>query len=283
MNTTFAPTGSTLGDYEKLTILDERSNSTNIKDSNNPVLREILIGFQEAFREPLALLRGFTRQLTAVGFTWEEEEGGTCRREHIPSHISVLINDNTLFPVVTFYKPLQISEATHRLHYHSSQLTAISDTINAAETIDAIVKLVKLPNKDVLAAAGVKKSTFYSWKQSKVPMPRLASQGRLWELAQFVEDLTELLGGPIGPWLLAEQIRRRLFITGRFDQLLEMLRSQPRKRVSAPEYATLAAIGGDPLANNDNEAEPRRKPRGRMGSVQSVRGTNRSRGSRREL
>jgi hypothetical protein len=276
MSLTLAPTGSAIGDYENLTAFEVEAESqrTQIKTVSNPGLREVLIYFVEAFREPLAPLRGFVRRSTAVDPT-KDDPDTTPGVKWGPWHIALVLEDMPS-RIVTLLESKQAWEATPVLELYGALGAPISGTNDAVATIDELAKRVGLPVKDILAAAGVKKSTYHSWKAAGAPTPRLASQGRLWEVAQFAEDFAELLGGPIRPWLHADENRRRLFSMGSFAELHDLLRSQPRPRLPAPEYAALAAIGGDRLAS-DSEIEPPRKPRGRAGPVQRVKAADRNR------
>ena len=275
MSLTLAPTGSAIGDYENLTAFDAEAGSqrTQIKAVPNPGLRDVLIGFVEAFREPLAPLRGFVRRGTPVDPV-QDLPGETPGSK--PWHVMLVLGDDTPSRIVTLLESSTASGATALLGLWGPSHAPATEADDAVATIDELAKRVGLPVKYILAAAGVKKSTYHSWKAPGTPTPRLSSQGRLWEVAQCVEDLTELLGGPIRPWILADETRRRLFSEGSFGELQELLRAQPRARLAAPDYAALAAIGGDLLAS-DSEPEPARKPRGRAGVVQDARAAERHR------
>ncbi len=98
----------------------------------------------------------------------------------------------------------------------------------SAHEFDDVVEVVRdlqhrlgLDLKDVLAAASIKPRTYHSWAQPRAPRPRLRSQGRLWALAQLVDDLPELLDVPLRQWVLADPDRLAALRTGRFDELLE--------------------------------------------------------------
>ncbi|MFF2389386.1 hypothetical protein [Agromyces sp. NPDC058104] len=111
------------------------------------------------------------------------------------------------------------------------------DSLLPAETADDpstsgasdVVELVRslegelgLPLRDVLMAAGIKKRTFHSWVGSKSRTPHLQSQGRLWLLADAVEDLRETLDQPIKNWLHARPERLALLRAGDFDALVDV-------------------------------------------------------------
>ncbi len=102
----------------------------------------------------------------------------------------------------------------------------VSET--SAHKFDDVVEVVRdlqhrlgIDLKDVLAAANIKPRTYHSWARPSAPRPRLASQGRLWALAQLVDDLPEILDVPIRQWLLADPERLMILRAGCFDELLE--------------------------------------------------------------
>jgi hypothetical protein len=277
MTLTLAPTGSAIGDYEQLTSLNANPNAqrTQVGEVTDPGLREALDGFAAALHEPLAALRGFLRTVTPV-----EQTVASVREAVVGTaviwHVAVGVQDDIpsrAVRLLTAYHGWGETPVLEPLG-HEPQLVGGSD--DAATIIAELADRVGLPVKDILAAAGVKKSTFHSWRMPDGPRPRVASQGRLWELAQCVEDLEELLGGSARPWILADPARRERFRSGRFLDLVENFRSQPRPRLTAPSYAELAAAGGDRLAI-DSEPEPPRRPRGRPGVAHGARAADRHR------
>ncbi len=277
MSMTAAPTGSALGDYESLAAFgaDASVHRTQIRPVTSPGLREVLLRFVEAFREPLAPLRGFFQRATAVDPAMSEPPdmpGGNWELRHI----SMVLDDDIPLRIVRVLEATPGWDATAILELNGVQASPASGADDVVGVIEEIARRIGIPVKDVLTAAGVKKSTYHSWKAAGISSPRLASQGRLWEVAQFVEDFTELLGVPIRHWLLADETRRKLFAMGRFAELHELLRSRPRSLVGAPEYASLAAIGGDtPISDSGTDFS--RHPRGRVGGAQNLKVADRSR------
>lgn len=276
MTATFTPTGSALGDYEDLAAYATETDDyhTQIMAVSNPGLLEVLNGFHRAIREPLAALRGVVRENTPVDPS-RSQPSGLPGGDWEPQHIPLVLSGDMPGRIVTLLVlSLAVADTpTFELYRdHSSPVSGANDVV---EVIEETSRRVGLPIKDVLAAAGVKKSTYHSWKAAAVVTPRLASQGRLWELAQLVEDFTEVHDFPIQQWILTDEARRRLFMRGHFVELREMLLSQPRPLMEAPEYAALAAIGGDNLID-DRKTEPARYRRGRISRVQEIKAADRS-------
>lgn len=99
----------------------------------------------------------------------------------------------------------------------------------AVDAVDKLVRILGLPIRDVLAAAGVARRTFYSWRGRNVA-PRLDSQGRLWELLQAAVDLQDVIGNDLPQWIAADPKRRRTLRAGNFDSLMgELLEQRARK------------------------------------------------------
>ena len=127
----------------------------------------------------------------------------------------------------------------------------LSGATDAVTTIEELKVRLGLPMVDVLKAAGVGKSTFYSWRDNHGSNPRMSSQGRLWMLAQFVEDTQSLVQGPLVHWLAARDHRLGLFRTGSFDQLLEEVRAPSSDGVSQPDYAGIYAVGAETMTSDE--------------------------------
>ncbi len=130
----------------------------------------------------------------------------------------------------------------------------VTDQDDAVGVVEALAAKLGLPVRDVLKAAGIKRSSFYSWKKPGAPRPRVASQGRLWTLAQTVEDVDETTGGNVRKWLLARDARRLQLVHGEFDRLLAEAtaeRSTPGIRAE-PTWAATFGAG----AEHDTSAGP---------------------------
>lgn len=277
MTVTYTSTGSALGDYEDLTAYEAETNDhhTHIGVVSNPGLLEVLNGFHKAIREPLAALRGVVRETTEVAPS-RSRPSGPSGDKWGPQHIPLVLSDDMPTCIVTLLVLSLTMEDTPTFDIYREHSSQVSGANNVVEVIEETSRRVGLPLKDVLAAAGVKKSTYHSWKAADVVTPRLASQGRLWELAQFLEDFTEVHDFPIQQWLLADETRQRLFVTGHFAELREMLPSQPRPLVGSPEYAILASIGGEILIDG-GDTEPARHRQGRASRVQSIKAADQNR------
>jgi hypothetical protein len=223
-----APTGSALGDFEQLFAHDAAIAKlhTRPRSVEDPALRDALEHFDTALTTPIC---DRTRRRATTGlpetflFGW-----GT-----------------TSFDVV--------STITKQADQARQAGIGIADPVagrdDAVSVVEDLTARLGLPEKDVLTAAGISKSTFHTWKKpkgAKVPRPRVASQGRLWALAQAVEDLEELLDGGLRGWLLADATRVRLLRAGDFDALLRA--AEPPASLAtagAPAYAAAYAVGGD--------------------------------------
>jgi len=113
----------------------------------------------------------------------------------------------------------QVQESVRSLEPAAETSTHKFDDV--VDVIRDLQRRLGIDLKDVLTAANIKPRTYHSWAQPSAPRPRLASQGRLWALAQLVDDLPEVLDVPIRQWLLADSKRLVALRAGRFDELLE--------------------------------------------------------------
>lgn len=225
MTLALAPTGSALGDLEQLCAHDAAIAKlhTRPRSVEDPALRDALERFDSALTTPICdrtWLRATTRLSETFLFGW-----GTA-----------------FFDVVS----TGIQQADQAETGVADPVAGQDDAVSVVEDLTA---RLGLPGKDVLIAAGISKSTFHTWKKPKgarVPRPRVASQGRLWALAQAVEDLEELLGGGLRGWLLADTTRVRLLRRGDFNALLRAAEPPASSAAaSAPAHAAAYAVGGD--------------------------------------
>ena len=120
-------------------------------------------------------------------------------------------------------------------------VTAEDDVVGVVERL---AEVLGLPSRDVLKAAQIKKSSFYSWKKSHA-RPRVASQGCLWALAQVVDELAETVSGPLRAWVLADGRRRAALVAGDFDSLIDdatgIREPRPYERAGAATFG----VGSD--------------------------------------
>lgn len=118
----------------------------------------------------------------------------------------------------------------------SNEVTS-AHTADALSAIDALQATLGLALKDVLAAAGVKKRTYYAWKKmAATSRPQTRSQGRLWEMLDTVETLSELVDQPVKRWLLADDNRLMLLKGGHFADLVRSAVPAGEGEVYRPSY-----------------------------------------------
>lgn len=98
--------------------------------------------------------------------------------------------------------------------------------------LDRIQDELAVTQKELLAATGIRRRTYYSWKNPATPRPRPSSLGRLWHLADALVDLRETLERPIAVWLHSSPERMAAFKEGRFDDLVDLgvAMSKPAQR-----------------------------------------------------
>lgn len=270
MTTTLERTGSTLGDYEELSSFDEQlvSRHTPARDVSHAGLREVLAGFDVALAEPMAPLRSFIVTHTeATGASVANVAHGAVGSSAMGSLAAAVRHTVRLLTLVgTPARPVESVSGESPIVAEPGLATGAEEVVVA---IKGLTRRLGLPQRDICDAADVSRSAYYTWNQPGAPQPRLASQGRLWALVHFSEDLEELLDEPPSRWLLADPGRREQLLAGRFDDLLESLQAQPRPRQAAPDYARFLSVGGDRLASDAEPATLRRKPR-KISQAQTV-------------
>lgn len=109
------------------------------------------------------------------------------------------------------------------------------DVADALTTFEALRSELGLNRIEMLSATRVKPRTYHSWKKGGTTRPRLTSLRGLWDLADTLEELREVVPIPLGEWFRADGTRRRLLTTGEFADLLDLannihVRSERRKR-----------------------------------------------------
>ena len=263
-------TGSTLGDYEELTSFDEQlvSRHTPARDVSNHDLQQVLAGFDIALAEPMAPLRSFVVTHADATGTSISDVGHGVVATSVVGLLSAAVHRTFRLLTVVATPALAVEVASEELPV-SAEPELTSDAEDVVAAIKSLSWRLGLPQRDICEAADVSRSAYYTWNQPGAPRPRVASQGRLWALVQFTEDLEDLLDVPPGQWLLARPERREQLLDGRFDDLLESLRTQPRPLRAAPDYAQFLSVGGDRLASDAEPATLRRQPR-KATSAQTV-------------
>lgn len=263
-------TGSTLGAYEELTSFDEQlaSRHTPARDVSDRDLQQVLAGFDIALDEPMAPLRSFL-------VTHNDATGASTSDVGHGAVATSVVGLLTAAMHQTFRLVMVVAVPTEAVEVALRELPVVAGPglASGADDVVAAIKTLAwrlgLSQRDICEAADVSRSAYYTWNQPGAPRPRVASQGRVWALVQFTEDLEELLDVPPGQWLLAVAGRREQLLDGRFDDLLESVRTQPRPRQAAPDYTRFLSVGGDRLASDAEPASLRRKPR-KVASAQPV-------------
>lgn len=218
MTLALAPTGSSLGDYEQIAAHNATVTARHTRLwTVDATLRDTLGHFDDTITAPMAAV-AMLRAGTGLTETFVIERG------------------TAFYDVVSTIAKKAADELPGGVAGNDDAVTVAED----------LARRVGVPVNVVLAAAGISRSTYYSWKKPAAPRPRVASQGRLWALAQTVEDLEELLGGSPRGWLLADPTRLELLSNGNFDELLRTAEPSPAPRTTgAPAYAGAYGIGGD--------------------------------------
>ncbi len=105
------------------------------------------------------------------------------------------------------------------------QVNEMSDVLEAFEQVQAELCVTQ---KQMFKATGIKHRTYHSWKR-KAPdaRPRAASQGRFWQLVDVLDDLRDAVDRPLGQWLNGAPERLSAFLSGRFDDLVDLAVNRP--------------------------------------------------------
>jgi len=103
-----------------------------------------------------------------------------------------------------------------------STAPATPETLSAHDAVGYVASRLGMPVTAVLRAAGVVPRTYYSWLALGVRQPRLPSQGSLWKLVQITQDLDDLLGADLKPWMRVDPQRRVLLERRKLDRLLAL-------------------------------------------------------------
>ncbi|HWJ65118.1 MAG TPA: hypothetical protein VNT31_00430 [Nocardioides sp.] len=102
------------------------------------------------------------------------------------------------------------------------------DSADPLTVFEQIQNELGITQKDLLVATGIKRRTFYSWKDPSTPRPRPSSLGRLWHLADALVDLREVLPRPVAAWLHSSSDRMAALKEGRFEDLVDLAVSMPK-------------------------------------------------------
>lgn len=101
-------------------------------------------------------------------------------------------------------------------------------TADALRVFEAVQDELGVTQKELLTATGIKRRTYYSWKDPSKPRPRPSSIGRLWQLADALVDVREALARPVGAWLHSSPERLAAFKEGRYEDLVDLAVAMPK-------------------------------------------------------
>ncbi|MBT8163487.1 MULTISPECIES: helix-turn-helix transcriptional regulator [Arthrobacter] len=102
------------------------------------------------------------------------------------------------------------------------------ETAEPLAVFDRLRSELGVTQEELLAATGIKRRTYYSWKKPNAPRPRPASVGALWNLADAMVDLREEIDRPVAAWLHALPERMAALREGRFDDLVDLAVAMPK-------------------------------------------------------
>jgi hypothetical protein len=119
------------------------------------------------------------------------------------------------------------------------------DTADALTVFERIQNELGVTQKDLLVATGIKRRTFYSWKDPSTPRPRPSSLGRLWHLADALVDLRETLERPAAAWLHSSVERMTALKEGRFEDLVELAVAMPKPTEKAQGTSHRIGVAAD--------------------------------------
>jgi hypothetical protein len=111
--------------------------------------------------------------------------------------------------------------------------------------------------KDLLVAVGIKRRTYYSWKDPSTPRPRPSSLGRLWHLADALVDLRDFLERPVAAWLHSAPERMAAFKEGRFEDLVDLAVTVPKPTGKSRGNSRRVGIAADVEVPVVKSAEPK--------------------------
>ncbi|NLU63705.1 hypothetical protein HCA61_15730 [Rhodococcus sp. HNM0563] len=184
----------------------------------------------------------------------------TSRREQV--HVAVIkyVDGKTDLPgsalwMTTPYTFIDTVRAETR------KVTETADVVDAFEQLRTDLGLTQ---KEMFKATGIRKRTFHSWADKPAgSRPRVASLGRLWELADAVDDLHNTVDQPLARWLRGDPQRIDALLDARFDDLVDMAVDRtplPQREIGtsvaegiAEEIDTPIIRSGGPLVTEDVE------------------------------
>ena len=139
---------------------------------------------------------------------------------------------------------------------------SVDETADIVDAFEQLRTELGLTQKEMFKATGIRKRTFHSWADKPVgSRPRVASLGRLWELADTVDDLRNTVDQPLARWLRGDTQRIRALLDGRFDDLVDLAVNRtplPQREIGtsvsqgiAEDISTPIVRSGGPLITED--------------------------------
>lgn len=213
---------------------DDFWSSTFMETSSYPWLRNIAAHFSDAL-DPC----GWDQIRVAV---FKHADG----RTNLPGSALWLTN-----PYIYIYVDTML-EAEHRF----------DETADVLDAFERIRDELGLTQKEMFKVTGIRKRTFHSWSDKPAgSRPRVASLGRLWELADTVDDLHGTLDQPLGRWLRGDKQRIGALLDGRFGDLVDLAVNRPpfpEREIGTSVYTGIAEDidtpiirSGGPLVTED--------------------------------
>ncbi|MFF1530273.1 hypothetical protein [Cellulomonas sp. NPDC058312] len=238
MTSTAVRTGSILGDFSFLdAVADDQERTAMSARVADPGLRDALRRFDCAelsTRQPLpslTMLAGQHRSIVWSGALAEMSRGAQWQ-------FVLDVNLSQQFDL-TVVLPGFTGNAL------SAEVSSVEPVSSGQESVVSAVarlgRVLGMPQRRVLDAAGIRKSTFFHWKRNPATQPRVDSLARLWELSDCVSELQEIIGDGLASWFAARPAARRELAHGDFDSLLARA---SRERYPYPERpASLESTG----------------------------------------
>ncbi|GFG94336.1 hypothetical protein MTIM_02150 [Mycobacterium timonense] len=131
----------------------------------------------------------------------------------------------------------------------------VDETVDVLDAFERIRTELGLTQKEMFKATGINKRTFHSWGDKPAgSRPRVASLGRLWELADAVDDLRSMLDQPLNRWLRGDKKRIGALLEGRLDDLVDLAVDRtplPRREIGTSVYEGIAEDVDTPIIRTD--------------------------------
>lgn len=154
-------------------------------------------------------------------------------REHDSVRVITTMDDNALI-FTTAPRGLELSRWFVLSEADSaSGADAAIDAGSANDALETFKRLrheLGLTQRELFLASDVKRRTYYSWQESRRKRPRLASIRGLWDLADVIDELNDILDVPLRRWFRTDGARRALLTARRFEELLDLAQGIPRHR-----------------------------------------------------